>query len=88
MTREEFIARAADAILKSDGFDPKLHPPLGSERGGIAYIRARAALDAVGAWETREAAKAVLDCHIFDDTEDIGKALSELGCALAKAEGK
>jgi hypothetical protein len=48
MSREEAEIRGAEAILRNDGFDPKLHPPMGSERGGMALMRARAVLTALG----------------------------------------
>jgi hypothetical protein len=58
VTKEEFIGRAADAILRARAFDPE--KPLPGFVRDAAISWAYAALEAVGAWETRQALKDVL----------------------------
>jgi hypothetical protein len=52
MTREEFVARAADAILRYGGEDPEACP---ADATVEAVCMAEAAIEAVGAWQTYEA---------------------------------
>lgn len=88
MTREELIGIAAEAILRYEGHSPeKAHPAYAL----LAVQQATAALEAVGAWETREAAVFAAErmdgmYAVVGREPEPGTALSDLRDALAIAE--
>lgn len=91
MTREEFIGRAADAMMRSQGLES---PDLVEDEAIAGYVEmAEAALDAVGAWELLEALKTTAG-----NIRSLGPAgairepytpwLGVVEAAIAKSEGR
>jgi hypothetical protein len=101
VTREEFIGRAADAILRKGGFNPdaahlglkRLPPPATDATMEMLAVgerlraieKATAALGAVGAWETRVACKLLADAPVVFP-EDVASEVEQCREALAIAE--
>jgi hypothetical protein len=55
VTKEEFIGRAADALMRFAGIDPE--GPVDADVVLLCVEQASAALEAVGAWDFYESAK-------------------------------
>ena len=86
MTREEFIGRAADALMKHYGVTNETE----ADYLVPCVDAATAALDAVGAWELLEAGREAVRCVTSrPDVLHVGAGcITDLGRAVARAEGR
>jgi hypothetical protein len=90
VTKEEFIGRAADALVRSDGHEPADVEP----QAVIAYVEvASVALEAVGAWELLDAclgARSLVEELEAGGSPDVRRYGwgDTLRSAIAKAEGR
>jgi hypothetical protein len=91
VTKQEFIGRAADAILAWQGYgDVALNGRPALNQTLDAVEMAEAALEAVGAWEQYEALTLIQGRAFTLNSNDAGgrEVQRRVAAAIAKAEGR